>query len=332
MKLNKEDKVKLRIIIEEQLKKVPEGQRLHFDRELLESLLFETYVEELHERWCEKEDIGKKIPVKYIVWSGPFLSKIDLSEVSFEDMMWDVEYFANTYFVNGTKQHYKENEVTSIDLSNTNAKIDFSKSFGFGIKYAVGSDLVDLEVALKNCTFAGTDLSNNFINYNFFASCCNFSNTGLKINLNSKCYINLYKSILSGLDFAEYTVDERFFGGELNVPHADKCDLSNTGLRVKTSDIPDYIYSYSKKQNLTEEQQKEYNSYLLTLENMDRLGKSIKKGYLIGCYVNDKLILSQEQKQSVRQEKKEEYVKMKADLYDATIQSIEQQVSGFGRK
>lgn len=40
MKLSNKDKEQLKRYIEEQLKTVPEGTRIHLDKDLLESLLF----------------------------------------------------------------------------------------------------------------------------------------------------------------------------------------------------------------------------------------------------------------------------------------------------
>ena len=78
MKLNKQGREELRKKIEEQLQNVPEGQRVHLDKELLEELLFETIT------YNKNTNEKLKLPV----WSGDFLRKIDLSEVSFEDVAW----------------------------------------------------------------------------------------------------------------------------------------------------------------------------------------------------------------------------------------------------
>lgn len=43
MKLNKQGKDELRKKIEEQLQSVPDGQRVHIDKELLEELIFEYF-------------------------------------------------------------------------------------------------------------------------------------------------------------------------------------------------------------------------------------------------------------------------------------------------
>lgn len=325
MKFNREGKAELRAGVEQQLEKVPEGQRVHIDKDLLEQLLFDTYIEEFSDR-VRADLVGKKVPVKYVVWSGPFLSKIDLSEVSFEDVMWSVSYNNYSYFAPGTEHRYREEGVEQIDLSNTNAKIDFSKSFGS--KYAGRS----IWLSTEYCDFSNTDLSNNLIE-GMVANECNFSNTGLRVNFNTKDLLAFHQSDLSGLDFSAYTVDEDFFRGEWvdGKPSAYECNLSGTGLRVRTTtDVGEALRkdSMSTDDMSTEERKALRNS----LAAMDSLAKTIKAGHLVGCYVNDKPILSQEQRQEMAQEKRDEYEKMKEDLFAATIQSIDQQIEGFGRK
>lgn len=325
MKLNREGKVELRAIIEQKLEGVPDGQRVHIDKDLLEQLLFDTYIEELG-YGVTPDFVGKKVPVKYIVWSGPFLSKIDLSEISFDDVMWSIIYNIYAYFAPGAEDHYVKAGVQKIDLSNTNANIDFSKSFG--CKYA--GPLVWLYMGC--CDFSNTDLSNNLIEC-IDAESCNFSNTGLRVNLNTKDLLVFCNSDLSGLDFSEYTVGEDFFRGEKinGKPTAYNCNLSGTGLRViTTTNIGEALRkdSMSTDDMSTEERTALRNS----LAAMDSLAKTIKAGHLVGCYVNDKPILSQEQRQGMAQEKRDEYEKMKVDTLATIIQSIDQQVEDFGRK
>ena len=124
----------LREIIKQRLDKVPEGERIHIEKSVLEILLFDSV-----------NDGNGLCPV----WSGSFLSKIDLSEISFDDVLWiDATY------------------------ENTNARIDFSKS---------ASSRVDI----TRCSFKGTDLSNNKLRHIKCMQDVNLSNTG--INLDEEC-------------------------------------------------------------------------------------------------------------------------------------------------
>ena len=75
MKLNQSGKSELREVIEKELKDYEGDKRVKIDKNILEDLIFEKDIAIFPD--------GRQIEVKYIVWSGPFLSKIDLSEVSF---------------------------------------------------------------------------------------------------------------------------------------------------------------------------------------------------------------------------------------------------------
>lgn len=346
MKLNKEGRIQLRANIEEQLKNVPEGVRIHLDKDLLEELLFETRVEELSSKIFPDDLDGRKVSVKYLVWSGSFLSKIDLSEVSFDGVLWNIIYNAENCFGENSKNVYQEYGITMIDLSNTNAKIDFSKSFGSNL-YGI-----TIEIELFGCNFSNMDLSNNFVDYDFTAEKCNFINTGLSVNFKSDSDIRFYSSILSGLDLSEYTVNETFFGEEYQQYIGFNCDLSNTGLRVKTSDIPDEICSIYKKwlslrdlyisDDTSEVEKKKISvqmnnissqtyDYDISLAGMEFLGQSIAKGYLAGCYVNGKKIMTENENHTIASEKLSEYETYKQELFDSVNSSIQEQIRSLKR-
>lgn len=284
--------------------------------------------------------------LKHLIWSGSFLSKIDLSEISFDGVIWNVTYCAEEYFNNNSKNLYQEYGVTMIDLSNTNAKIDFSKAFGSEFK----DSSVGVEVIC--CNFSNTNLSNNLIDYDFVAEECNFSNTGLGVNFKSESDIGFYSSILSGLDFSEYTVDETFFGEEYQQFKAVDCDLSNTGLNVRTTNIPSDIMSKYKKwlslndlvcsddisnqeiDRIKRERGFLYNEtekYRISLDGMKYLGEAMAKGYLVGCCVNGKKVLSAEERHTLASEKLQEYEAYKQEVFSSVESSIEEQIRRLKR-
>jgi len=129
MKLNKQGKDELRAQIVEKLVNVPKGQRVHLDKELLEDLLFEEIV-------YNKETGGT---VKLPIWSGDFLSKIDLSEISFENVAWDLvidkmhdtgydkEFDDETWKKFNNDSIYSLPNGVKVNYSNTNAKIQSFK-------------------------------------------------------------------------------------------------------------------------------------------------------------------------------------------------------------
>lgn len=295
MKINKQGKEELRAKVLEQLASVPDGQRVHLDKELLEELLFNTFT---------YNDGEKELFGKYIVWSGQFLSKIDLSEVSFDDVIWETSQSVenNLCPIEGIGL---ENSCDNIDLSNTNAKIDFSKSFYAKENFKDNS--------IRFCNFANTDLSNNELGSGLTIEDCDFSNTNININLNSE-NLWIFDTNMDGLDFSSYTVDESFFSDYATCFAVD-CSLRNTGLNVSmTPNGSEYTFA----------------GYYLGLKEI--VGEAISKGRLDGCYVNGKKILTLEERQVIAQEKRAEYEKMKEDLIAETTSSIEQQSSGFGRK
>lgn len=75
---------------------------------------------------------------KLLVWSGEFLKKVDLSEISFSNVIWnpiapylcDEEYFGADFkeIQNYFKDLVKRREYWA-NLKDTNVKIDFLKSF-----------------------------------------------------------------------------------------------------------------------------------------------------------------------------------------------------------
>ena len=71
--LSKTSRQNLRKFIEKSLKEVPEGEKIYIARDVLEDLIFE-------------QDPNSIPGVKVPVWTGEFLSKIDLREISFANV------------------------------------------------------------------------------------------------------------------------------------------------------------------------------------------------------------------------------------------------------
>ena len=305
MKLNKQGKDELRLIIEKQLINVPQGQRIHLDNELLEELLFETIV-------YHKES-GKIL--KLPVWSGDFLSKIDLSEISFEDVAWSLleekdnepsiwrikeKIDVDVYDMLLKQIYYLDNDKM-VNYSNTNAKIDFNKSWDKKVKGFI---------VLKMCNFSGTDLSNNLLN-EILAYDCDLSYTKIPFNpdkVQSVGMERVFRTNLSGLDLRNVYYELDDFVYEMYHLHPT-CNFSNTGLHIVDKNLTETIISEPAIK--------------------EDLSSALIEGRLIGCYINNKLITSTEQSQIVKQEKKSEYEQMKSDLFAAVTQSIEEQKKSF---
>lgn len=153
------------------LEDVKEKERIKIDKEILERLMF-------------KEDVytlpiygNVKKRVKHIIWSGKFLSKIDLSELSFDNVVWD-----------------EENEI---DLSNTNAHIDFSKSCNIN-NYS--------PLKIVNCDFSNTDLSNNEIYFPISIKNSSFSDTHIMISSDYTDNISIVDSCMDNTDLSSLCI------------------------------------------------------------------------------------------------------------------------------
>lgn len=350
MKLNKEGKDELRARIIEQLKNVPEGQRVHLDKDLIEELLFEEItIYGALDGYKNSPIIGKG---KIISWSGEFLQKIDLSEISFEDVIW-----RNYNFITEPDKVQQPELFSSVNLSNTNVNIDFSKSFEAKHPTDYYSNEVPVGtkgcVSISNINFSGVDLSQSNFDYVGMILDTNLDYTKAPIRIEEPSremrLLKISCSSLKGIDLSQYTInainlcpdfenedicfigeyiedwykeDPELYEKEMDLYkkginpkriELSHCNLQNTGLNIVYGEIDKAIES---------------------IENVfpsSYLSESIKNGSLEGCYVNGKKVLSKEESQGIAQQKREEYEKFKEDLIGSVSTDIENQVSSFKR-
>lgn len=304
MKLNEKSKNEIREEIVRQLKNVPEGRRVHLDKELLESLLFQsvTYNKEKNEK------------LKLPVWFGDFLRKIDLSEVSFEDVSWSLivndkwDYPEQAYMEFMDKESFDKmpnilprlDGGSKIDYSHTNANIDFSKSFEFK---KIG------KVYLLYCDFNGVDLSKNDMS-NLECYECDLANTKIKLSpemFDNDRYSSINYTNLKNIDLSKFSVDFIDLIGD-KCFFDSNCDFSNTGLNVSLN-----LYMDEKDADRRKDLK----------ENLKDLMHN-----LCGCYIDGKLVHTEEERRTIALDKKSEYEKMKEELIAKAINSIDQQVKG----
>lgn len=239
MNLNENSKRELRKKIIELTKKVSDDKRIQVDKDTLDSLLFITFVNE--------NNLECKVPV----WTGKFLRKIDLSEISFENVLFDFsalpkENLEEIFSVNYLDILYGNKFL--IDLSRTNAKIDFSKIFGR---------------SCYKCNFSHVDLSNSKLKFLQVVSESDFSYTNIKEVPN--------KAFLSGVNFK----GNRFEGQKIPVSRFNincdngisGCNFNGTGLKIVSS-----------------------QSKIANHEVREELRRSINRGLLDNCFLNGKLI------------------------------------------
>ena len=191
MRLGKKEKNDIRLFLKSELSKIPfdcdskDRQYIKLDKELLEVLIF------------DESELYGKCPV----WTGEFLRKLDLSEVNFDNVNFDGKSHQNC-----------------IDLSYTNAKLDFSKCEDFN---------------LTSCNFSHMDLSCSNINSIHKIDNCDFSyskaNFDFKLLKNSCMTIN--DSNFEGINFSNFTIEICDLFGH----YFKNCNLKDTAINIEAS-------------------------------------------------------------------------------------------------
>ena len=260
MKYCEKDIKELRKIVAEKLMRVPDGKRIKIEKDILEQLLFDVVLVHRNDYFYKTLESYKDEGIKTVAWSGPFLSKVDLSEIDFDYVLWG--YFGTAdekFFYPG----YKEDKI--IDLSNTNAKIDFSLSARI---------IYDSYNAIMNCNFEGVDLSNNTLNLSDVLLNSNFKNTNIKVESNGLMGV-CENCNFDSCNFTNVNVNEYAFGNDAE-GFGTFTNLKNTGLKINTSDEP------------TEDEK----------ECIEIMKISMSLGNLDGCYLNGVLITPNNRKMS----------------------------------
>lgn len=234
MNLNNKDKDKIRGYIEKQLRNIPDGSKVNLSKELLESLIFWEYS-----------------GIKFPIWIGQFLNKIDLSEISFETCFTECDYDSVFEFLikNGLRDNEAEeiseyfDEDCVVDFSNTNINIDFSKMYFEG-------------GILKNWNLSKLDLSKSkYEEYLLSASNCDFSNSGI-LGYRLDRHFSFMECVFDDCDFSLISVDISDFM---------KCGFYMSSFRNSGLRVFGYVYN-------------------------DMVEDSIRDGRLYGCYINDRFV------------------------------------------
>ncbi len=244
------------------------GERLHIERELLEKALFD---------YLYLPRAVMKVPV----WSGDFLSKIDLSEVDFSHVAWSFfskgklysYYMQNATFATYFNRVFEEGK--QVIYRNTNAKIDFSNSFE-----ALHSKAK--RAIVENCDFSNTDLSNNNFSIFSYATSCGFAHTNIDFGDSFKSYYGGNTSFCSfkGNDLCGKQTSLLAF--LLCIGGCEENDFSDTGLN--------FCFSKEEMKKLQNETASIYaNKFLSCLKN----------GYLKGCYLNGVLLPTEKEGQEI---------------------------------
>lgn len=299
MKLSIKSKDELRKFIEERIIDIPENQKLQLDKKILEDLLFETIT-------IDKE---KEIILKLPVWSGEFLKKIDLSQVDFTNVSWailnsdpdnicsmeiegitvdDRAYECIRRIRNSIIE--KKNGLQYITVySGTNANIDLTKSYE-----ALHRGGIDV----RSCDFSESDFSKiDLSNRSIYFDAVNISRTSLQIPDNAE--LLAYSSNFEGIDLSSRTINAFayfLYYASSSLPY---CILRNTGTNI----------------TLNLEQFKEWDL-------KEELNKAMNEDW-VGCYVNEKRVLSKEEKEKNAQEQKMRYEEIENAVFHYINKEIE---------
>lgn len=331
MELSKRNKNMMRIFIENEVKNVPAGMRIHLDKDLLEKLIFDEYDAKILSA-SDEELEGSTVKIKLVAWSGEFLSKIDLTEVSFDDVVWDMEVLHDCYEIDDFNENF--DIYQDIYLSNTNAKIDFSKSSNVKIGCDVGY------VSIVNCKLANVDLSNHTICGGVIKG-SDLTNTGVNFDKDLKMAYSIDHSDLSGLDMSQVNVSELFFADDFVPTNNDaidsvycETDFSNTGLKINVVPISgEESLKYGKINELEDKESDIGDGDLVRCKNrveaVMAVTMGINSGKLDGCYVNGILIKSPEDKTRIIDQILGDYKKVYSESISDITDNIEEQIKRF---
>lgn len=200
------------------------------------------------------------------------------------------------------------NSDKHINLSNTNGNYDFSKTFEY---------LDHGKAIIRNTSFENVDLSNHSLEGEVYFANCNLRNTNLfpfwidcettlsscDVRDNDLSMNGAFKPLTARED--EDICGDLFFTQSGCNTYFINCNLAGSNVHINLDD------------DLSE------SSY-------DYLNHIIEMGYLDGCYLNDKVILTKEEKRSNRNELLRQYNKFKTDRVNETIELIDKQLSHFG--
>lgn len=270
---------KIEMDLELDLIRNPYRNRIKIDKELLEKLLFDEYIFKSNRRL--------RIPV----WSGNFLSRIDLSEVSFEDVGWGLASDAPIVIDYDDSKECGDiiKFYSEVRYKNTNAFIDFEKSYEYK---------TDGKIRLYNCDFSGTSLAHVNSEKIDSIKSCNFKDTGI-----------IFKNIFENTVF-EYNYFNGCNMNEVKIPVENPMILSNN---FRNSGVQLEI-------NFSDE------SSTYDLENLKKEFKqAMENDYLAGCYINGIKILGVEERATIAEKKKREYERFKNNILNSYVEEIKSQ-------
>lgn len=281
----------LRDSIKQKLENSEFEGRIKIDKDILEQLLFNSYdVEEYASPRNHQESTSRSVRIP--VWSGKFLQKIDLSEVNFSDVFWGYDHNFSDHGIWKKTPEFKGHNCKDghYDYSNTNANIDFRKSFVVKEWYYEDDELKERnQIIIEGCNFENVDLSkNNFDGMDFCLIDSNLKNANITIKFDNdhKNYISFCN--MDGNDLSNLTVDlllmmDGCLYGDL-IPEFECNSCMNTGLKIVCNE-----------KSLNEWYKKLFDTDGETDYFWETYRKFFDDHSFVGCYFNGTLIESKEQ-------------------------------------
>ena len=169
---------------------------------------------------------------------------------------------------------------------------------------------------MSGVSFYGVDFSNLDISMFSFIGHSNLENTGIKVSSLDGLYNGQIMDVsLENVDLSNFVLHARKIIDE-KTPFVGCC-FTNSKLNI--------VYN-PEEFELKPGEIVRHDFYKSIFADL------LKDGAFDGCYINDKLVHTEEERKVIAQDKRAEYEKMKEDLIFQTTSSIEQQVIGFGKK
>ena len=305
MLVPKERLTEIRKKVEKQLSQVPEGQKIKLPKETLETLIFDNYVAEMDSDSIIHNYLNSRVPFKMVAWDMKHYDKLDLSEVSFDNVYWGDERILDCTESIRPKLNAGELKFRPvINLSNTNAKIDFSKAIPIIVKTGRYKNKCHNVRIIYRYNFDNTDLSNNFLYDGYIIKSTVLANTNINIDFTNNYFVIDFTD-LSNVDLSNNTVTEKVFSTNEDEPqiYISHSVLRNTGLNIT---LPSYQ----------------------VIKTNDVLNSMILNGHLKGCYINGRVVGtdSKEEREAKKHQLLEELVQYQTSFENSITDSIQKQL------
>lgn len=240
------------------------SKRFKIRKNILEKLMFKTYCIQ------EKKGISKDFEIKLIDWNFKYYDKLDLSELSTENVFWGniEELFESGNYVLKYQGNIKNLNKGKLDFSNSNIIIDIENSFE-----AKNSKSFIPTIDFHNVNFENVNLSYLPDTYDYCITDSNFKNT--KIKLRKLGDTMIFNSTIENCNLSNQTI---YASDYLDNGPIAYSNIKNTRCNV-IYDIDEFDQSY-----------------------IDEFDEFITDGYFDGCYIYKKQYVNSKYKKQLEEQ------------------------------